>query len=113
MLDDHINKKEILYSQDALLTENLVSNKIFSSIANKTSKAIAKYDTANLLLDHIRVSEKNFPHIKKNVNEFATKMALKPPITYIMQSDQINAFTYGVKNNAWVVITTRLIDTFN
>lgn len=113
MLDNHINKKDILYSQDALLTENLVSNKIFYSIANKTAKAISKYGTANLLMNQIRVSEKNFPYIKKTINEFATKINIKTPITYIMQSDQINAFTYGTQNDAWVVITTRLIDTFN
>ncbi len=86
---------------------------MFCSIANKTVKALAKYQTANLLMDHVRVSEKNFPYIKNTVSEFASKIPIKEPIAYIMQSNQINAFTYGTENDAWVVITSRLIDTFN
>ena len=38
---------------------------------------------------------------------------VKPPTTYVMQSNQINASTYGTQHGAQVVITSGLINTFN
>jgi hypothetical protein len=108
-----INVKDVLYSDDSILTNQLANNIIFKNTIGKLTGYISQYNLKDHLLNHIKCTEKNFSDIFYFSNEFSHQICIKPPQIFIAQSSNINACTYGSPENAFIILNSKLVDTFS
>lgn len=107
-----IDAKSIIYSDDAILTKNLINNFIFKNTIGKLTGYQTQFFKKDLLLDCIQCSPNNFGDVYNFTNDFANKIGIKPPQVFIDESSVINACTFGNAEKAFIVINSKLLDTF-
>ncbi len=109
---DTVKLEDVIFSRDAYLTKLLVDSKIFKLTIGKLVKVLTNYSNKDLILNYIKCTPKNFSDIYKFTEEYSKKIGITPPMVYIRKSDIINAYTYGTQDRAYVVIHSKLLDTF-
>ncbi len=107
------NIDEIIYSQDAILTKKLVNNPLFKFTVRKIASLTTKFFIKDLILSSIKVTEKNFSNIYKFAKNFSEKLNIIMPDIYVLKSNDINAFTFGTPDKSFVVLYSKLVDTFS
>lgn len=113
MKPEIINLRSIIYSDDALLTKKVNQNAIFKNTVGKLTGIISQYQVKDLLANHIKCSPKNFSNLYNFTKQFSKKLGIVPPQLFVSESNAINAYTYGSKDKSFIVIHSKLLDTFS
>ena len=108
-----INVEHCMYTDDAILTQKLIDNFFFKKSFGVLTGYLSQYSVKDYLLDFIKCSPNNFGDLHTFTKLFSKKIGIKPPQVFVKQSSEIQALTYGNKDKAFIIITSKLIDTFS
>ncbi|WP_394822374.1 M48 family metallopeptidase [Pendulispora albinea] len=78
-----------------------------------TVRVFKQVGKGQLLGNAVKVSEKQFPRIRKLVDRCAETLHIPAPEVYIVNSPVLNAATYGTNEDAFIMVHSALIDHYS
>lgn len=98
---------------DKMATENLKKAQGFDFLVAKFMEfGVERLNHTIFAASSIVVSDKQYPKLNKMLIEAATILDVPIPEMYVIQIDEVNAFTYGY-NRPYIVLYSALLDLLN
>jgi len=108
-----LDRNEVVYSFDRILTAKIADNKPFKFISGKIVELVKTVLRSQKMLNAVKVSKKNFSTVHTVAREFSGKAGIALPDIFIESENELNAWTYGTENESFIVMTSRLVDSFS
>ena len=105
-----IIESDFMHANDRLLTKQLNENYVFSKLSALLSSAYNFSESYKQNIDYIKVTESNLPSIYNVTKRISDSNKFALPSTYIMESNEVNAMTFGDKHKSFILITSKLLD---
>ncbi len=99
------------YEGDLKLLRRMRSMRSVELAVSQTVRLSKQVVTGQLLGTAVRVSKRQFPRVQRITDECAAALGIPAPTVYIVSNiTQINAMTYGVEGEAFVIVHAATVD---
>lgn len=101
------------YSADVEMLRGFKKIKPVERAAEALVRSSREWMNGDLLGRMVRVSATQLPHIDKIAAHCAATLQVKRPEVFLVNHPMLNAYTFGSEDNAFIVLHSSLVDSFN